>query len=157
MITDVTEQEPSDFRPDEVAKLARKHRDVVVGVKSAHYQRPDWLSVDRAVEAGKLAGIPVMVDFGYFLPERPYWQLVTEHLRPGDISTHMFRGPVPYVDENGKIAGVPKAGARSRREVRCRSWRRQFCISERRAGRGSGFLSGLDLYRSALRQHEWKP
>ena len=44
-----------------------------------------------------------MVDFGYFLPERPYWKLVTERLRPGDISTHMFRGPVPYVDETGKL------------------------------------------------------
>jgi dihydroorotase len=59
--------------------------------------------VDRAVEAGKLAGLPVMVDFGYFLPERPYWQLVTEHLRPGDISTHCFRGPVPIVDEKGRL------------------------------------------------------
>lgn len=103
MITDITEQEPSDFRPEEVAKLARKHKDVVVGVKSAHYQRPDWTSVDRAVEAGKLAGIPVMVDFGWFLPERPYWQLVTERLRPGDITTHMFRGPVPWVDDQGKL------------------------------------------------------
>ena len=44
-----------------------------------------------------------MVDFGYFREERPYYQLVTERLRPGDISTHMFRGPVPYVDENGKL------------------------------------------------------
>ncbi len=113
MITDITEQEPGDFQPAEVAKLAKKHSDVVVGVKSAHYQRPDWLSVDRAVEAGKMAGIPVMVDFGYFLPERPYWQLVTEHLRPGDISTHMFRGPVPYVDENGKVLDyLKKARAR---------------------------------------------
>jgi dihydroorotase len=55
------------------------------------------------VEAGKLANLPVMVDFGYFRPERPYWQLVTQHLRPGDISTHMYRGPVPYVDSNGKL------------------------------------------------------
>ena len=103
MITDVVEQEKSEFQPEQIARLARKHRDVVVGVKSAHYQHPDWSSVDRAVEAGKLAGIPVMVDFGYFLPERPYWQLVTEHLRPGDISTHMFRAPVPWVDESGKL------------------------------------------------------
>ncbi len=103
MMTDAAEQEPSDFRPEEIVKLAKKHRDVVVGVKTAHYQKPDWASVDRAVEAGKGAGIPVMVDFGYFLPERPYWQLVTGHLRPGDISTHMFRGPVPMLDESGKL------------------------------------------------------
>jgi dihydroorotase len=44
-----------------------------------------------------------MVDFGYFRPERPYWQLVTQRLRPGDISTHMFRGPVPWIDEKGKL------------------------------------------------------
>ncbi len=105
MITDVAEQQKSDFRPDEVARLAKKHKDVVVGVKSAHYQYPDWSSVDRAVEAGKLAGIPVMVDFGYFLPERPYWQLVTERLRPGDISTHCYRGSVPWVDEQGQLYG----------------------------------------------------
>ena len=101
MITDVTEQE--DFDSDAVAKLAKKHKDVVVGVKSAHYQRPDWKSVDAAVAAGKAAGIPVMVDFGYFLPERPYWQLVTQRLRPGDLSTHMFRGPVPWIGPDGKV------------------------------------------------------
>jgi dihydroorotase len=103
MLTDAAEQETSEFQPEQVARLAKKHRDVVVGVKSAHYQKPDWASVDRAVEAGKLAGIPVMVDFGWFLPERPYWQLVTEHLRPGDITTHCFRAPVPWVDEHGKL------------------------------------------------------
>ncbi|MBZ5592361.1 MAG: amidohydrolase/deacetylase family metallohydrolase [Acidobacteriia bacterium] len=103
MLTDAAEQEKSEFQPEEVARLAKKHRDVVVGVKTAHYQKPDWASVDRAVEAGKLAGIPVMVDFGWFLPERPYWQLVTEHLRPGDITTHCFRAPVPWVDEHGKL------------------------------------------------------
>jgi dihydroorotase len=101
MMTDIVEQ--SDFDPAEVARLAKKHRDVVVGVKSAHYQKPDWRSVDSAVEAGAQAGIPVMVDFGYFLRERPYWQLVTEKLRPGDITTHCFRGPVPWIDENGKL------------------------------------------------------
>jgi len=101
MLTDATEQDTSDMLPEKVAAVASRNRDVVVGIKSAHYEKPDWTSVDRAIEAGALAGLPVMVDFGYFLPERPYWQLVTQKLRPGDISTHMFRGPVPYVDDNG--------------------------------------------------------
>ncbi|HUS05684.1 MAG TPA: amidohydrolase/deacetylase family metallohydrolase [Bryobacteraceae bacterium] len=103
MMTNVVEQNTTDMLPDKIAALARKHKDVVVGVKSAHYEKPDWTSVDRAIEAGKLARIPVMVDFGFFLAARPYWQLVTERLRPGDISTHMFRGPAPYVDEAGKL------------------------------------------------------
>jgi dihydroorotase len=101
MINDTIEQE--DFDPKEVARLAKKHSEVVVGVKSAHYQKPDWESVERAIEAGKAAGIPIMVDFGYFLPQRPFWQLVTEILRPGDMPTHCFRGPVPWVDANGKL------------------------------------------------------
>lgn len=101
MISDATEQ--GDFDPQAVARLAAKHKDVIVGVKSAHYQKPDWDSVDDAVEAGTRAKIPVMVDFGYFLPERPYYELVGKHLRPGDISTHMFRAPVPFVDKEGKL------------------------------------------------------
>ena len=103
MMTDVPEQNVLDMDAKATADMAGKHRDVVVGIKSAHYQGPEWVSVDRAVEAGRAAGVPVMVDFGYFREERPFHQLVTERLRPGDISTHMFRGPVPYVDANGKV------------------------------------------------------
>jgi dihydroorotase len=103
MITDAIEQNVYDMDPKATADMAQRNRDVVVGIKTAHYRGPDWISVDRAIEAGTLVGIPVMVDFGYFLPERPYYLLVTERLRPGDISTHMYRGPVPYLNENGKL------------------------------------------------------
>jgi dihydroorotase len=103
MISNQSEQDTTEMKPEEVARLARKYPSVVVGVKTAHYEAPDWTAVDRAVEAGELSKLPVMVDFGYFRPERPYWQLVTEKLRPGDISTHAFRATVPWVDENGKL------------------------------------------------------
>jgi dihydroorotase len=103
MMTDVPEQNVHDMDAKATAAMALKHRDIVVGIKSAHYQGPEWVSVDRAVEAGTMAKIPVMVDFGYFRAERPYYELVTKRLRPGDISTHMFRGPVPYVDGDGKL------------------------------------------------------
>src|SRR5439155_7609553 len=103
MSTNAAEQVPSEFQPDQVARLAAKHKDIVVGVKSAHYEAPDWKSVDKAVEAGKLASVPVVVDFGFFGAERPYYLLVTEHLRPGDISTHCYRSAVPWVDEKGKL------------------------------------------------------
>jgi len=101
MITDMTEQ--GDFDSAEVARLAKKHSDVVVGVKSSHYQKPDWESVESAVAAGESAEIPVMVDFGHFRPERPFYELVLEKLRPGDMPTHCFRGPVPWVDGQGKL------------------------------------------------------
>ena len=103
MVNDIIEQHAPDFEPATVAAKAKAHEDVIVGIKTAHYWHPGWESVDRAVEAGELAGLPVMVDFGYFLKERPYWRLVTEKLRKGDVSTHCFRGPIPVVDGDGKV------------------------------------------------------
>ena len=98
------EQNVHDLNPEVTAKLAREHKDVVVGIKSAHWWAPNFISVQKAVEAGKLADVPVMVDFGYFLKERPYQTMVTDVLRPGDMSTHCFRWPAPLVDGSGKPA-----------------------------------------------------
>lgn len=98
------EQNVNDLNPQVTAKMAMANKDVVVGIKSAHWWAPNYISVERAVEAGKLANIPVMVDFGYFLANRPYSHMVTEILRPGDISTHCFRWPAPLLDDKGKPA-----------------------------------------------------
>jgi dihydroorotase len=98
------EQNVNDLNPQLTAKIAREHKDVVVGIKSAHWWAPNFISVERAVEAGKLANLPVMVDFGYFLKERPYSHMVTEILRAGDMSTHCFRWPAPLLDAQGKPA-----------------------------------------------------
>ena len=103
MATQTTEQNVSDMNPGVTADSAREHADIVVGIKTAHFTGPEWISVDRTVEAGKLAGLPVMVDFGYFRPERPFYELVGQRLRPGDISTHMYRGPVPCIDDDGVV------------------------------------------------------
>ena len=97
------EQNTKDMEPERTAEVARRNRDVVVGIKVAHYAGPEWIAVDRGVEAGKLANIPVMVDFATFRPERPFQDLVLKHLRPGDIYTHTYLRVVPMLDENGKL------------------------------------------------------
>ncbi len=99
----IVEQNVSDMDPRLTAMRIRDNRDVLVGVKSAHYEGPEWDSVDRAVEAGRLADTPIMVDFGAFRAERPYQELVTSHLRPGDISTHMYLARVPMLDAQGAV------------------------------------------------------
>ncbi|MBN1834390.1 MAG: amidohydrolase family protein, partial [Spirochaetales bacterium] len=38
-------------------------------------------------------------------PERPFHVLVGKKLRPGDIATHCYRGPVPWVDAEGRLYG----------------------------------------------------
>jgi dihydroorotase len=97
------EQNTADMDAPATAKVAKQYPDVVVGIKTAHYAAPDWIAVDRAVEAGQLASLPVMVDFGRFTAERPYQDLVLKHLRPGDISTHMYLRAVPMLDDNKKL------------------------------------------------------
>ena len=86
------EQDLNDMRAGPTAELAKRHADIIVGVKTAHYAGPEWQPVEEAVRAGEAAGIPVMVDFGSNLPERPIETLLTEKLRPGDIYTHCFSG-----------------------------------------------------------------
>ena len=97
------EQNLQDMDPDKAAAMASKHKDIIVGFKSAHYAGPEWTSVENAVKAGGIAGLPVMVDFGQFRPERPFEDLVTKKLRPGDIYTHMFLASVPMLDETGRL------------------------------------------------------
>ena len=97
------EQDVGDMDPKATAEAATKYKDFVVGIKTAHYRAPDWEAVDRAVEAGKLADIPVMVDFGTFRKERPFEEMVLDHLRPGDMYTHTYHGSVPMLDEKGEV------------------------------------------------------
>jgi dihydroorotase len=97
------EQNVEDMDPQATAEQARKFKDVVVGIKTAHYAGPEWTAVERAVEAAALANIPVMVDFGEFRPERPFQELVLKKLRPGDIYTHTYLGAVPMLDDKGRV------------------------------------------------------
>jgi len=84
-------------------EMARKHPGLIVGIKTAHFAGPEWTPVEHAVEAGTLAGLPVMVDFGANRPERPLSELVTKKLRPGDIYTHVYSGLRGEQDPSGHV------------------------------------------------------
>jgi dihydroorotase len=97
------EQDVNDMDAAATADQAKKYKDTVVGIKSAHFRGPEWTAVERAVEAGTIANVPVMIDFGTFRQERPFQDLVLKKLRPGDIYTHMYLGAVPMLDDAGKV------------------------------------------------------
>lgn len=101
------EQRVDDMDADAAAAMALQWPETIVGIKTAHYDGPEWLAVDRAIAAARLAKLPVMVDFGTFRPERPYRELVLSRLRPGDISTHMYvsirTAEVPLFDAHGGL------------------------------------------------------
>jgi len=102
------------------AATIKKYPDLIVGVKTAHYwtQEPwdaehvPWAAVDRAVECGTLANVPVMFDF-WPRPERTYEDLILKKMRPGDIHTHVFAQQFPIILADGKINPI-MAEARAR-------------------------------------------
>jgi dihydroorotase len=84
------EQNTSDMNAKLTASVANSNRQHIVGFKVAHFEGPEWTPVDRAVEAGELANMPVVIDFGGSNPPLPLEELFMEHLRPGDIFTHTY-------------------------------------------------------------------
>ncbi|MEK6781216.1 MAG: amidohydrolase/deacetylase family metallohydrolase [Bacteroidota bacterium] len=107
MVGRFEEQDVSDMNPVMTAYMINKlFPDIIVGIKSAHYWG-DFTQVDRAVETGNLANVPVMVDFGEHDPTNSIEALFMKHLRPGDMFTHTYAyGPKQretVVDENVRL------------------------------------------------------
>jgi dihydroorotase len=106
--------------PELSAAMAKRFPDIIVGikVKAGRNQAADppdapaWAQVDAAIEAGRLAGIPVMVDFIPWPPYETYEKLITEKLRPGDMHTHGFHGMYPIVLPDGSINPATTAAQR---------------------------------------------
>jgi len=102
MIGRFEEQNVTDMNPVLNAYMInRVYPKILVGIKSAHYWG-DFTSVDKAIESGKLAKVPIMVDFGEHAPPNSIESLFLEHFRPGDIFTHTFSeiiGRESVVDE----------------------------------------------------------
>jgi dihydroorotase len=101
------EQDNGDMDSRLTALAVKNNKQYIIGVKVAHYTGGDFVPVDRAVEAGKQANVPMMVDFGEHTPPLSIEELFMKHLRPGDIFTHCYaNGPKTretIVDENGKV------------------------------------------------------
>lgn len=90
MTTRYDQQDINDMNPEMNAYMINKlFPNILVGIKSAHYWG-DFTAVDKAVESGKLANVPVIVDFGEHSPPNSIESLFMKHFRPGDIFTHTF-------------------------------------------------------------------
>jgi len=90
MVSRYDEQNVDDMSPLMTSNMIKKlYPGIIVGIKSAHYWG-DFTSVDKALEGGKLANVPVIVDFGEHDPPNSIEELFMKHFRPGDIFTHAF-------------------------------------------------------------------
>jgi len=87
------EQNLADMEVQPTADMALKHKGEIVGIKSAHFNGSEWTPYEKAEEVGRIAGIPVMVDFGGNVKAgRLLYDLLNKYFRPGDIFTHMYGG-----------------------------------------------------------------
>ncbi|MBZ5543765.1 MAG: amidohydrolase family protein, partial [Acidobacteriia bacterium] len=104
------EQTVDQMDPQLCAETIKRFPGVIVGVKTAHYwtekpwdaEHTPWAAVDRAEECGRLANVPVMVDF-WPRPDRSYADLILKKMRPGDIHTHVFAQQFPILLPDGKL------------------------------------------------------
>jgi dihydroorotase len=78
------ESDTSLYNVKEAAETAMKYKDIIVGIKAAHFGGPLYMiAVDRGIAAGKIANIPFMLD-------GTMNEAVLNKFRPGDIFTHMY-------------------------------------------------------------------
>lgn len=96
------EQDTSQMQPYPCAEKVLAHRDVIVGIKAAHHRGPGWESVDGAVKAAELSGAFAMIDY-HNHPDRSYKELILDHMRPGDMHTHMYGQHIAQLDEKKKV------------------------------------------------------
>ena len=150
------EQNLADMEVKPTADMALKHKGVIVGIKSAHFTGPEWTPYERAEEVGRIAKIPVMVDFGGNVRAgRTLDDLLTKYFRPGDIFTHMYGGNRGEQDPDTKGPSQAMLDGRKRGVFfDVGHGGSELPLVDGRAADEGGVHSGLDLDRPAHGQHE---
>lgn len=98
-----SEEDINDMDSRMTSLVIQQYPDIIVGVKIGHYRGSDWTPFDRALEACRIANVPLLVEC--HLPLLPL-EGILERMRPGDIYTHSFCTAVDrtcILDDQGKI------------------------------------------------------
>jgi dihydroorotase len=82
-----SEEDINDMDARMTALVIEQYPDIIVGVKIGHYRGADWAPFDRALEAGRIAEVPLFVEC--HLPLLSMEEIL-DRLRPGDIYSHSF-------------------------------------------------------------------
>jgi dihydroorotase len=91
MVGAASEDNVADMLPGKTAEVIRANRKHIVGIKVAHFGKPGWDALKRAIEAGRLADVPVMVDDKIFTNSgRTSREKLLDVMRPGDMHTHIY-------------------------------------------------------------------
>jgi dihydroorotase len=98
-----SEEDINDMDPHMTSLVIQQYPEIIVGVKIGHYRGTEWTPLDRAIEAARIANVPLLLEC-----HLPNLQLegILERMRPGDIYTHSFCTAVDrtcILDDNGIV------------------------------------------------------
>jgi dihydroorotase len=82
-----SEEDINDMDPHMTSLVIEQYPETIVGVKIGHYRGSEWTPVDRALEACRIADVPLFLEC--HLPLLPL-EGILERMRSGDIYTHSF-------------------------------------------------------------------
>jgi dihydroorotase len=98
-----SEEDINDMDPHMTALVIQQYPEIIVGVKIGHYRGSEWTPLDRALDACRIANVPLLLEC--HLPNLPL-EGILERMRPGDIYTHSFCTAVDrtcILDDNGTV------------------------------------------------------
>lgn len=82
-----SEEDVNDMDSRMTALVIKQFSDIIVGVKIGHYRGSEWTPFDRALEAARIADVPLFVEC--HLPLLPL-EGILERMGPGDIYSHSY-------------------------------------------------------------------
>ena len=98
-----SEEDVNDMDSRMTALVIEQFPDIIVGVKIGHYRGSEWTPFDRAIEAARIANVPLFVEC--HLPLLPL-KGILDRMRSGDIYTHSYCKATDrtcLLDDQGKI------------------------------------------------------
>ena len=98
-----SEEDVNDMDSRMTALVIEQFPDIIVGVKIGHYRGSEWTPFDRALEAARIANVPLFVEC--HLPLLPL-EGILDRMRSGDIYTHSYckaTDRMCLLDDQGKI------------------------------------------------------
>lgn len=98
-----SEEDINDMDSRMTSLVIQQYPDIIVGVKIGHYSGNDWTPFDRALEAGRITNLPLIVEC--HLPQYPLEEILVR-MRPGDIYTHSYctaSDRTCLLDEQGRV------------------------------------------------------
>jgi dihydroorotase len=98
-----SEEDINDMDSHMTSLVIQQYPEILVGVKVGHYRGNEWTPLDRAIEAGRIANVPLLLEC--HLPNLPL-EGILARMRPGDIYTHTYCTAADrtcILDENGTV------------------------------------------------------